>query len=46
MSNASGDLYRMAGIAEDITEYKVAAEALQNSLGTFSGALMLHGEGT
>lgn len=32
MSNASGDLYRMAGIAEDITAYKVAAEALQNSL--------------
>ena len=32
MSNASGDLYRMVGIAEDITEYKVAAESLQNSL--------------
>jgi PAS domain S-box-containing protein len=32
MRNASGALYRMAGIAEDITEYKAATESLQNSL--------------
>lgn len=32
MRNVSGVLYRMAGIAEDITEYKAATESLQNSL--------------
>ena len=32
MRNVSGALYRMAGIAEDITEYKAATESLQNSL--------------